>query len=149
MASLNRVELIGNLGSDPKEMGNGVVTFSLATTERWTDRSGEKQETTEWHRIVVFGKTAESAAKWLQKGTSVYLDGRIQSRKYQDKDGIEKTVYEIVCGTFKILSNARQQGATQQQPGPAPARPERAPAPTRPSPEGQARPNVAPDDFPF
>ncbi|WP_455019490.1 single-stranded DNA-binding protein, partial [Kingella denitrificans] len=99
--SLNKVMLIGRLGRDPevRYMPNGspVCNFSVATSETWTDRnSGQRQERTEWHNITLYGRVAEVAGQYLKKGSQVYLEGRIQSRKYTDKNGVERTAYEIV-----------------------------------------------------
>src|SRR5690242_10441574 len=90
MASVNKVILLGNLGRDPEmrytTSGDAVCNLSVATSEQWKDKSGGKQERTEWHRVTLFGKSAEIAAEYLAKGRSVYIEGRIQTRKYTDKD---------------------------------------------------------------
>ncbi|MCK8783763.1 single-stranded DNA-binding protein [Roseomonas sp. NAR14] len=105
--SVNKVILVGNLGRDPeaRNMQNGskVVTFSVATSESWNDRaSGERKEKTQWHRIAIFNeKLGEIAEKYLRKGSSVYIEGQIESRKYTDKDGNERETTEIVIGRFK------------------------------------------------
>jgi single-strand DNA-binding protein len=106
---VNKVTLVGRLGKDPETRytsgGQAVATFSLATDETYKDRSGERQKRTEWHRIVMWGKLAEIAQQYLKKGTLVYLEGRIQSRQWEDKrDGQKKTSYEIVANTMKMLS---------------------------------------------
>ena len=98
MASINKVILIGNLGRDPETRyapsGGAICNISIATTRNWKDRnSGEKREETEWHRVVFFDRLAEIAGEYLKKGRSVYIEGRLKTRKYQDKDGVEK--YEI------------------------------------------------------
>ncbi|GAB9152496.1 single-stranded DNA-binding protein [Bradyrhizobium diazoefficiens] len=104
MASLNKVELIGRLGKDPevRNLQNGqVANFSVATSETWKDRDGERQERTEWHNITVWNeKTIEFVDKYLKKGDMVRLEGKIQSRKYDDKDGNERTAFEIVIPKF-------------------------------------------------
>ena len=91
MASVNKVILVGNLGRDPEVRyttnGNPVATFSMATTERWNDPSGERRERTEWHRVVVFGKQAEIAGEYLRKGKQVYVEGSLQTREWTDRDG--------------------------------------------------------------
>jgi single-strand DNA-binding protein len=102
MASLNRVTLIGNLGNDPDKRftpgGQAVTTFSIATSERWRDKSsGQQQERTEWHRIVVWGQQAENCAQYLSKGRQVCVEGRLQTRQWEDKDGVKKTTTEIVA----------------------------------------------------
>ena len=92
MASLNKVLLIGNLGRDPEirylPSGDAVASLNIATTETWKDKSGEKQEKTEWHRVSMFGRLAEIAGEYLKKGSQVYIEGRIETRKYPDKDGV-------------------------------------------------------------
>ena len=110
MASLNKVILIGNLGRDPevRYMPNGeaVCNFSIATSEKWTDsKTGTKQERVEWHNITFYRRFAEVAGQYLRKGSSVYLEGRIQSRKYIGKDGIERTAYEIIGNEMKMLDS--------------------------------------------
>src|SRR3954465_208214 len=93
MASVNKVILIGNLGADPETRylpsGDAVTNIRIATTENWKDKSGEKQEHTEWHRVAFFGKTAEIAGEYLKKGSPVYVEGRIRTRKWQDKESGE------------------------------------------------------------
>ena len=105
--SLNKVHLIGRLGRDPEVRympnGDAVCNFSLATSEKFTDKSGNKAEKTEWHNIVIYRKLAEIAGQYLKKGSQVYLEGKIQSRKYTDKNGVERTAYEIVCHEMKML----------------------------------------------
>ena len=123
---LNKVILIGRLGRDPEcrylPNGDAVCNFSIATSESWKDQSGQKKERTEWHAITLYRKLAEIAAKYLQKGSLVYLEGRIQSRKYTGKDGIERTAYEIVCSEMKMLGGKAEGGEGQHTPPPPPAR---------------------------
>ena len=130
--SLNKVILIGRLGRDPetRHMPNGdaVCNFSIATSESWKDQSGQKKERTEWHNITLYRKLAEIAAKYLQNGSLVYLEGKIQSRKYTGKDGIERTAYEIVCSEMKMLGGKAEGGDGQHTP-PPPARQQPAAAP--------------------
>lgn len=107
MAGLNKVMLIGYLGKDPElrysQSGVAITNFSIATSEQWTDKtSGEKQEKTEWHRIVCFGKQAETLAKYLSKGSQVYIEGRLQTRNYE-KDGQTHYTTEIVVSNFTFL----------------------------------------------
>ncbi len=108
MSSLNKVMLIGNLGKDPdvNTVGNDrkVAKFSLATTETWKDQKGEKQEATEWHNIVVWGKTADVVEKYLKKGDKVYVEGKVKTRKYQDKDGADRYITEITVDSLVMLS---------------------------------------------
>src|SRR5512137_2613075 len=107
MASVNKVILIGNLGRDPETRyttgGDAVTNLSLATTDTWKDKSGEKQERTEWHRVVLFGRQAEVAGEYLKKGRPVYIEGRLQTRKYTDKEGVEKYSTEIVADRMQLL----------------------------------------------
>ena len=110
MPSLNRVMLIGHLGADPemKYTGNGtaVTNFNMATTEKWTDKSsGEKQESTQWHRIVLWSKQAELAKEYLHKGSLVYIEGRLQTRDYEDKDGIKRYVTEIIGSQMQFMDS--------------------------------------------
>ena len=118
--SLNKVCLIGNLGRDPEERttqsGTKVVSMAVATTEKWNDKQGQRQERTEWHRVVIFNeRLAELAVKYLNKGSQVYIEGQNRTRKYQDSNGVEKTITEVVMGTFsgemKFLG-----GGNKQQP---------------------------------
>ena len=105
--SLNKVLLIGNLGRDPElkatPSGQSVARFSVATTETWKNQSGEKQSKTEWHNIVVWGKQAEIAEKYLRKGKQVMIEGRIQYREYTGQDGVKKTACDIRCDNFVML----------------------------------------------
>lgn len=112
---VNRVTLVGRLGKDPETRytsgGQAVCNFSVATDETYKDRAGERQKRTEWHRIVMWGKLAEIAQQYLKKGALVYIEGRIQSRQWEDKrDGQKKTSYEIVADTMKMLGG-RGEGA--------------------------------------
>jgi single-strand DNA-binding protein len=113
---LNKVLLIGNLGRDPEmrslPSGQPVANFSLATTRKWKDRDGNKQEQTEWHNIVVFGKQAEIAGQYLNKGKQVYIEGRIQTRNWE-KDGQKHYRTEIICDNFQMLGGGRGQSADQ------------------------------------
>lgn len=101
---LNKAILIGHLGRDPEvrsmQNGNKVANLSLATTERWKSKEGERKEKTEWHRVSVFGNLAEIAEKYLKKGSKIYVEGQIQTRKWTDKDGAEKYSTEIVLQGF-------------------------------------------------
>ena len=110
--SLNRVQLIGNLTRDPElrytEKGTAVCTFGLATNRTWTTETGEKTQETEFHRIVCFGKLAETCDQYLTKGGKVYVSGRLHTRSYPGKDGTEKTVTEIVLEDMVMLENVRR-----------------------------------------
>ena len=117
MASVNKVILVGNLGADPevRYMSNGeaVANVRLATTESWTDKnSGEKREVTEWHRVVFYRKLAEIVGQYLKKGSSVYIEGRIRTRKWQDKDGQERYTTEIEATEMQMLGGRQSAGAS-------------------------------------
>ncbi len=116
--SLNKVLLIGNLGRDPElkmtTTGQPVARFSIATTETWKDKAGEKQSKTEWHNIVVWGKQAEIAEKWLKKGKQVLIEGRIQYREYQDQQGVKKTACDIRCDNFQMLGRMEDGGSRSE-----------------------------------
>lgn len=120
--SLNKVILIGRLGRDPETRympnGDAVCNFSIATSESWKDQSGQKKERTEWHAITMYRKLAEIAAQYLKKGSQVYLEGKIQSRKYTDKQGVERTAYEIIGNEMKMLGG----NEAPMQPAPPAAR---------------------------
>lgn len=112
MASVNKVILLGNLGRDPETRyttdGSAIANLNIATSETWKDKNGEKQERTEWHRVVLFGRTAEIAGEYLKKGRSVYIEGRLQTRKYTDKDGVEKYSTEIVGDRMQLIGGPRE-----------------------------------------
>src|SRR5215210_6472157 len=118
MASVNRVILIGNLGADPETRylpsGDAVTNIRIATTDTWKDKSGEKQEHTEWHRVAFFGKLAEIAGEYLKKGSPVYVEGRIRTRKWQDKEGQERYSTEIVADRMQLLG--ARGGASEAMP---------------------------------
>jgi single-strand DNA-binding protein len=107
MASVNKVILVGNLGRDPEVRympdGGAVTNISVATTDVWKDKGGEKQERTEWHRVVFFAKLAEIAGEYLKKGSQVYIEGRLQTRKWQDKEGQDRYTTEIVADRMQML----------------------------------------------
>ena len=109
MASVNKVIVLGNLGKDPdlRHLPNGdaVCNFSLATTESWKDKEGNKQDKTEWHNIVIFRKLAEIAGEYLKKGRPVYIEGRLQTRKLQDKEGKDRYTTEIVADQMQMLGS--------------------------------------------
>lgn len=107
MSGVNRVILIGRLGRDPElkftPAGKAVTNFTMATSETWKDDSGERQERTEWHKIQMWGKLAETAAKYLSKGSQVYIEGKLQTREWTDKDGQKKYTTEIVASSLVML----------------------------------------------
>src|SRR4051794_30670435 len=112
--SVNKVILVGRLGQNPEvrytPSGAAVANFSVATNESWTDKSGQKQERTEWHRVVVWGKLAELCNQYLAKGRQVYLEGRLQTRQWQDKDGQTKYTTEVQAQTVQFLGGGAQAG---------------------------------------
>lgn len=118
MASVNKVILVGNLGADPETRympnGDAVCNIRLATTESWKDKSsGEKREITEWHRVVFYRKLAEIAGQYLRKGSSVYIEGRIRTRKWQDKDGQDRYTTEIEATEMQMLGGRGGDGGQQ------------------------------------
>ena len=145
--SLNKVFLIGRLGQDPivRHMPNGeaVCNFSIATSETWKDQSGQKQERTEWHAITLYRRMAEVAGQYLKKGSLVYIEGRIQSRKYTDKNGIERTAYEIIGNEMKMLGG-KAEGSSESANTAEPPAPPRRQAPAAP-----AQPVDDIDEIPF
>lgn len=116
MASVNKVILVGNLGRDPETRympnGDAVTNIAIATTEKWKDKNtGEKKEAVEWHRVTFYRQLAEIAGKYLKKGSSVYLEGKLQTRKWTDKEGVERFTTEIIADTMQMLSG-KQEGTS-------------------------------------
>src|SRR3989338_1172089 len=125
MASLNKVLLIGNLGADPEVRvtgtGQSVATIRLATTDRWVDKSGQKTERTEWHRVIAWGKQAELCKEYLSKGRQIYVEGRIQTREWNDKEGNKRYTTEVVAQRIQFLgSPAGKQARTESGTSDAP-----------------------------
>lgn len=137
---INKVILIGNLGKDPETRympsGSAATNFSVATSESWTDKqSGQKQERTEWHNVAIFGKLAEIAAMYLKKGSQVYIEGSLRTRKWTDKQGIERYSTETIANQMQMLGGKGE-----------------APAPTRSVPKetpASEQPDQFDDDIPF
>jgi single-strand DNA-binding protein len=121
MASVNKVILIGNLGRDPETRympdGGAITNISVATTDKWKDKNGEPQEKTEWHRVAFFGKLAEIAGEYLKKGSQVYVEGRLQTRKWQDKEGQDKYTTEIVADRMQMLGSRQGMGGGERDAG--------------------------------
>ena len=150
MAGINKVILVGNLGAKPEikyaSNGNAISNLSVATSESWTDKStGQKQDRTEWHRVSLFGKVAEIAGQYLDKGSKVYVEGKLQTRKWQDQNGQDRYTTEVVVsgfnGTLQMLDrrdDMNSNPATQNSQPQSQAAPEPAPAAITP---------VAPDEF--
>jgi single-strand DNA-binding protein len=169
MASVNKVIIVGNLGRDPEirymPSGDAIANIAVATSYKSKDRNtGEQKETTEWHRISFFGKMAEIVGQYLKKGSSIYVEGRLQTRKYTDKDGVEKYATDIVAENMQMLGGRQGMGdsggmddggydsAPQQQQRPAPApRPQMAAPAPAPRPAPRPAPNFSDmdDDIPF
>jgi len=117
--SVNKVFLVGRLGQDPRleytQSGQPVCHFSIATTERWTDKSGEKKELTQWTNVVVWGSPAENVGRYLQKGSQVHVEGRLQTREFQGKDGTPRRVTEVISERVTFLSAKSEPRGTQGQ----------------------------------
>jgi len=116
---VNKVILVGNLGKDPEVRyspnGGAVANITIATSESWKDKTtGEKQEKTEWHRVVFFGRLAEIAGEYLKKGAQIYVEGRLQTRKWQDKEGKDRYTTEIVAGEMQMLGSREGRGAPSE-----------------------------------
>ena len=173
MASINKVILIGNLGKDPEvrymPSGSAICNITVATSRQWKNKeSGEKMEETEWHRVSLFDRLAEVAGEYLKKGRSVYVEGRLKTRKWTDKDGVERYTTEVIADVMQLLGTREGGGGgggggdeeggggggyersapQQQRPAPA-ARPQQAPAP-RPAPKAASTNfDNMDDDIPF
>jgi single-strand DNA-binding protein len=147
MGSVNKAILVGNLGRDAEMRftagGTPVATVSLATTERYTDREGQKREDTQWHRVVIWGKTAESIHEYLTKGKQIYVEGRIQTREWTDKEGKQVKTTEIRADRVVLLSSGGGGGGER---GPRPTR-DRYAGPAEPTDVSIETPND--DDIPF
>ena len=148
MASVNKVILIGHLGADPEirylPSGEAVANLRLATTDVWKDKDGNKQEATEWHRVSFFGRQAEICGQYLKKGSQIYVEGSIRTRKWQDKDGQDRYTTEIRGDRMQMLGGRPASGDSAPAARPAPAA---APAPAAPA--GGGNFNDFEDDIPF
>ena len=118
--SLNKVILIGNLGQDPEArftpQGTAVTSLSVATNESWKDQSGEKQDRTEWHRVVMYGRMAETASEYMKKGQMVYVEGRLHTREWEDQNQIKRRTTEIRCDNFTMLGKRGDATGSDQKP---------------------------------
>jgi single-strand DNA-binding protein len=136
MASLNKVLLIGNTGRDPEvrytASGTAVASFSLATSEKFKNKGGEWEERTEWHNIILWGRLAEIAGEYLTKGKTVFIEGRLQTRKWQDRDGKDRFTTEIVGEKMQMLSRKEGNGRTEEAPS-----------------QGEQTPPPSDDEIPF
>ena len=121
---VNKVILIGNLGADPDmrytPSGQGVCELRIATSESWNDKNGQRQERTEWHRVVVWGKRAEVCSKYLSKGRQVYIEGRIQTRTYDDKEGQKRYITEVIAQEVVFIGGGGGRGEGKRDDGPPP-----------------------------
>jgi len=139
--SLNKVILIGNLGQDPEArftpQGTAVTNLSIATNESWKDQSGETQDRTEWHRVVMYGRMAETAAEYMKKGQMVYVEGRLNTREWEDQNQIKRKTTEIRCDNFTMLGRRSDAPAGQSQGT-------MSPSPSAPAPDSDVD-----DDLPF
>jgi|PlaIllAssembly_1097288.scaffolds.fasta_scaffold1170216_2 single-strand DNA-binding protein len=157
MASVNKVILIGNLGRDPEvrylPSGEAVANFSIATTEKWKDKAGEAQEQTEWHRVSFFGRQAEICGEYLRKGSSVYIEGRLQTRKWTDKDGNERTTTEIRGDRMQMLGSRGGGSGAEMREADYSAGDSSPPPARKPAPAGAAKKpsgfDDLDDDIPF
>ncbi|MDH5339355.1 MAG: single-stranded DNA-binding protein [Rubrivivax sp.] len=157
MASVNKVILIGNLGRDPEvryaPSGSAICNVTLATSRNWKNRdTGERQEETEWHRVVFYDRLAEIAGEYLKKGRPVYVEGRLKTRKWTDKDGVDKYTTEIVADQMQLLGGREGMGGAPEDGGDRPAR--SAPAPRAAAPKPAAKSSSTgfddmDDDIPF
>jgi single-strand DNA-binding protein len=155
MKGINKVILIGNLGQDPEirytSGGMAIATLSLATSESWRDKqTGEQKERTEWHRVVLVGKLAEVAGQYLKKGSQVYVEGKLQTRKWQDQSGQDRYTTEVqvdsFTGVLQMLGGKPQQGSSQKAQSQPPARPA---ATTSAGQQSNEPPFDYDDDLPF
>ena len=150
MASVNKVIVVGNLGKDPETRflpdGKAVCSFSVATTDKWTDKAtNEKKEATEWHRISSFGRLAEICGEYLKKGSQVYVEGKLRTRKWQDKEGQDRYTTEIIADAMQMLGSRSGMGGSESR------------EMREPTPEGESKPAKKPvgqfqdmdDDIPF
>ncbi len=163
MASVNKVILVGNLGRDPEvryaPSGAAICNVTIATSRNWKDKtSGERQEETEWHRVVFYDRLAEIAGEYLKKGRPVYVEGRLKTRKWTDKDGVEKYTTEIIASEMQLLGGREGAGddaggGAERAPRSAPAARAPAPAPSsapsRPAPKSATGFDEMEDDVPF
>jgi single-strand DNA-binding protein len=152
---VNKVILVGNLGADPETRytagGAAITNINIATSESWKDKqTGENQERTEWHRVVFFNRLAEIAGEYLRKGSQVYVEGSIRTRKWQGQDGQDRYTTEVVANEMQMLGSRASEGSQQSAGGGfrdnKPARPSQPPAQSAPAPVDD---NFAEDDIPF
>ena len=147
--SVNKVILVGRLGRDPESRftgsGQAVCNFSLATDRSYKDRNGQTQKQTEWHKIVAWGKLAEICQKYLKKGSQIFVEGRIQSRQWEDQQGQKRTSFEIVAGEMRMLGSRGDAGGAAPAPHAGDESEAHAPAPD----DSGGAPEVSDEDIPF
>lgn len=153
MASINKVIIVGNLGADPETRympsGDAITNIRVATTDRWKDKaSGDTKEATEWHRIAFFGRLAEISAEYLRKGSQVYVEGKLRTRKWQDKEGKDRYSTEIVGDTMQMLGRREGGGEPRAERAAAPRGEASAPAPA-PAKKPAGKFDDMEDDIPF
>lgn len=154
---INKVILVGNLGNDPEvkytSSGSAIANLTVATSESWNDKAtGEKKEITEWHRVVLFGKLAEVAGEYLRKGSQVYIEGQLRTRKWTDNAGVEKYTTEVVVGMNGVMQmlGGKQESRPQQSGGGQPQQPKPQQQSSKPAPSGPHEPPMDfDDDIPF
>jgi single-strand DNA-binding protein len=157
MASVNKVIIVGNLGRDPETRympsGDAMTNIAVATTDKWKDKaSGEQKEATEWHRIAFFGKLAEIAGQYLKKGSQVYIEGKLRTRKWTDKEGVEKYTTEIIADTMQMLGSRQGAGAPMDDgysSNAPPAAGQKPASTSRPASKAPANLSDMDDDIPF
>jgi len=142
--SVNKAILIGRCGKDPETRymtnGDAVTNVSIATSETWKDKSGEKQEKTEWHNLTFYKRLAEIVGEYVKKGSEIYVEGKIQTRKWQDKEGKDRYTTEIICHEMKMIGGKGNQSQQTEQPSNDDAKPQT---------KSSGNPNDFPDDIPF
>lgn len=156
---VNKVIIVGTLGNDPEvkysASGSAIANLSIATSEQWRDKqTGEKKEQTEWHRVVIFGKFAEVAGEYLRKGSQVYIEGQLRTRKWTDSNGVDKYTTEVVIpqmgGVMQMLGGKRDDSGNQQQRQQSGNQPQRQKPPKQQNPQGGNEPPMDfSDDIPF
>lgn len=150
---INKVILIGNLGTDPEvryaPSGGAIANLTVATSESWTDKqTNEKKEQTEWHRVVIYQRLAEIAGEYLRKGSKVYIEGKLKTRKWQDKDGIERYTTEIIANELQMLDGKQEGQSTTSQPSaPQQQRPQQQTGGYQSTKPAQSAPMAPPIDF--
>jgi single-strand DNA-binding protein len=148
-----QITLIGNVGTDIETRsmpnGNTVANFRMATSETWKDKEGERQKATEWHNIVVFGKTADIAAEYVAKGNLVTIIGRVRTRKWEDKEGNDRYTYEVIADKLVLMPQPAKRGERSEDPDDAPPRQSRGTQTRKPAAQREEQADGFDDDIPF